>query len=175
MFYANVKAWNKTMARATRDEALRQIDRAMVRIRRSQTRRTIGRLVEHQVGPGFKMTHGLVADALDELSRIRGAQPNVGAVAEVLGIDPSRASRMVAGAVRAGYVMRVVSQMDGRTACLELTNSGRQLLQTVRRFRMDFFSKLMATWSDRDCGEFARLLTSFTEASPQIRGKSVRR
>jgi DNA-binding MarR family transcriptional regulator len=161
------------MARAERTEALIQIDRAMVRIRRSQARRTIGRLMRHRLGPTFNMAHGLVADALDELSGIGGEQPNVGAVAGALGIDPSRASRMVAGAVRTGYVKRVASQADGRSTCLELTDAGRQLLRNVRRFRTDFFSKLMATWSDVDCSEFARLLTRFTEALPQIGSKSV--
>ena len=151
----------------TRNKALRQIDRAMVRVRRSQSRRTIAR----SMPSSFEMAHALVADALDELCERRDPRPSVGAVAEALGIDPSRASRMVAGAVRAGYVRRVASQADGRSTSLELTGAGRRLLQTVRRFRAQFFSKLMATWSDRDCREFARLLTRFTEALPRVGNK----
>lgn len=119
----------------------------------------------------FKMPHALVADALDELSGTGAEQPNIGEVGSALGIDPSLAGRMVAGAVQAGYVKRLASQVDGRSTNLELTNAGRQLLQTVRRFRTDFFSKLMAGWSDRDCREFARLLTKFTEPLPRMRSK----
>jgi len=147
----------------TRRDALAQIERAMVRIRRSQTRRTIGRLMERELGMRLNMAHSFVVDALDETSGIPGKEPSVGMVAERLGVDSSRASRMVADAIRGGYVRRVASQVDGRRMCLELTGAGRKLLKTASRFRRHFFSRVMASWSDGDCAEFARLLTKFTE------------
>ena len=49
----------------TRRDALSQIERAMVRIRRSQTRRTIGRVMERELGTRFNMAHSFVVDALD--------------------------------------------------------------------------------------------------------------
>ena len=153
------------MTKSGRKEALMQIDRAMVRIRRSQTRRTIGRLMERQLGVSFNPAHSFVVDAIDELDDAN-EQTSVGTVAERLGIDPSRASRMVASAVRAGHVRRTASENDGRRTCLQLTGSGRKLLQRARSFRADFFSKLMAGWPDADCSEFARLLTKFTEPMP---------
>jgi DNA-binding MarR family transcriptional regulator len=146
-----------------RRDAILRIDRAMVRIRRSQTRRTIGRLMEGELGTRFNMAHSFVVDALDEARSSLGEGPSVGMVAEHLGVDPSRASRMVADALRDGYVRRVASQADGRRMCLELTGAGRKLLRTASRFRRRFFSKEMARWPDRDCVEFARLLTQFTE------------
>jgi len=36
--------------------------------------------------------------------------------------------------------------------------------QEVRRFRMAYFGRLMDDWPNRDCLEFARLLTKFTES-----------
>jgi DNA-binding MarR family transcriptional regulator len=141
----------------------------MVRIRRSQTRRTIGRLMERELGTRFNIAHSFVVDALDETNGVPGNEPSVGMVAERLGVDPSRASRMVADAIRGGYVRRVASQSDGRRMGLELTGAGRKLLRTTSRFRRHFFSKEMASWPDRDCVEFARLLTKFTEPPQNMR------
>ena len=115
------------------------------------------------------MAHSLVVDALDEARASLGKEPSVGMMAEYLGVDPSRASRMVTGALRGGYVRRVASQADGRRMSLELTGAGRTLLRTASRFRRHFFSKKMANWPDHDCVEFARLLTKFTEPPPNMR------
>ena len=151
------------MTRTTRRDALLQIERAMVRIRRSQTRRAIGRLMERQLRTRFNLAHSFVVDALDEAREVPGNEPSVGMVAEHLGVDPSRASRMVADAVRGGYVRRVASQADGRRMCLELTGEGRKLLKTTSSFRRRVFSKVMASWTESECVEFARLLAKFIE------------
>jgi DNA-binding MarR family transcriptional regulator len=147
----------------TRRDALSQIERAMVRIRRSQTRRTIGRLMERELGTRFNMAHSFVVDALAETEGGSGNEPSVGMVAEHVGVDPSRASRMVADAIRGGYVKRVASQVDGRRMGLQLTGAGRRLLKTTKTFRRRLFAKVTASWPESDCAEFARLLTKFTE------------
>ena len=64
---------------------------------------------------------------------------------------------------------RIASQTDGRRIGLQLTDSGRKLLKTASRFRRHFFAKLMTSWPDRDCAEFARLLTKFTEPLQSMR------
>ena len=53
-----------------------------------------------------------------------GEEVTVGLIAERLGIDPSRASRVVAEVVDRGYARRVASQSDARRICLELTPQG---------------------------------------------------
>jgi DNA-binding MarR family transcriptional regulator len=156
---------NSAMKSRKRRSAILQVDRAMVRIRRSQTKRTIGRQMEREMGARFKMAHSVVVDALDDLSAMAGEKPSIRMVGEYLGVDPSRASRLVADAVRGGYVRRVASQNDGRSTGLELTSAGRKLLKTAGRFRQQMFSNAMAGWSDDDCDEFARLLIRFTESS----------
>jgi DNA-binding MarR family transcriptional regulator len=155
--------------RTGRREAILRIERAMVRIRRSQTRRSIGRLMERELGTKFNMTHSFVVDALDEACEIPGEKPSVGTLAEYLGVDPSRASRMVAEAIRGGYLRRVASQADGRRTYLELTRAGRKLLNTASRFRRRLFSRAMTSWSEHDCAEFARLLTNFIEPPQDAR------
>jgi DNA-binding MarR family transcriptional regulator len=135
----------------------------MVRIRRSQTRRTLARVVERETGERIDLASAFVIDALEEAREAGGRLATVGGVAERLAIDPSRASRMAAAAIAAGHVRRVASQSDGRQIRLELTDQGEELAATLRGFRTALFARVMADWSDRDCREFARLLTKFTE------------
>jgi len=123
--------------------------------------------MQRELGP-LNLAHIFVADALDELCEHSDAPPNVGEVAVRLNIDPSRASRMVASAIRAGFAKRIASQVDGRRAHLALTADGRRALAAVRRFRIMFFSTLMANWSDDDCAELAKLLLKFTDSLPEI-------
>jgi DNA-binding MarR family transcriptional regulator len=152
----------------TRKEALLMVDRAMVRIRRSQSKRTIGHLMRQRLGPQINLGNIAVADALQELAEGADQEPTIGQMAERLGIDPSRASRMTAGAIRVGFVKRIASQADGRRSHLELTNEGLKALETTRRFRTSFFARLMSDWSSRDCAEFAKLLNRFTEVLPGV-------
>jgi len=151
-----------------RQAALAKIEQAMVRIRRSQTRRAIGRLMERETGRSQKASHTFVVDALEEASAENDQEATVGAVAERLGVDPSRASRMVASAVKAGYVKRAASQGDGRRILLRLTSKGLACAREARDFRITFFGRLVENWTDRDCREFARLLSRFTELTSEI-------
>jgi DNA-binding MarR family transcriptional regulator len=150
-----------------RQAALAKIEQAMVRIRRSQTRRAIGRLMERETGRSLEASHSFVVDAMEEASAENDREPTVGAVAERLGVDPSRASRMVASAVKAGFVKRVASQGDGRRILLRLTSRGLACAREARNFRIAFFGRLVENWTDRDCQEFARLLSRFTESTPE--------
>lgn len=140
------------------------VDRALVRIRRSQSRRSIAKLMQQKLGSSLCLADVAVADALQELLDAGGDQPTIGEMAERLGIEPSRASRMTASAVRAGLVKRIASQSDGRRTHLALTASGIAALETIRRFRVAFFAQLMSGWSDQDRSEFARLLIRFTDS-----------
>jgi DNA-binding MarR family transcriptional regulator len=158
----------------TRKEALLLVDRAMVRIRRSQGRRTVGKLMQRKVGARINLANIAVADALEELADDGVENPSIGEMAERLGIEPSRASRMTASAIRAGFVRRIASQLDGRLSRLTLTSEGRKALRMTREFRVAFFSQLMSGWPHHDCEEFAKLLIRFTEALPTILVRRLR-
>ncbi|WP_241777717.1 MarR family transcriptional regulator [Streptomyces sp. CT34] len=149
--------------------ALAAIERAMIRIRRSQTRRTLGKIVGERLGRPFDPSHGFVVDALEEEADYPGQQVTVGLVAERLSVDPSRASRLVAAAVEAGYVRRVASQTDSRRICLELSAQGQELAELAHQVRQDYFGALTDDWTDAERDEFARLLTKFTSG---LAGKS---
>ena len=159
----------------TRKRALLMVDRAMVRIRRSQSRRTIGQLMRQRLGGRLNLAHVSVADALQELAEIGEPRPTIGSMAQTLGIDPSRASRMTTAAIRAGLVRRIASQSDGRSSQLELTSDGSKALELVREFRLKFFAQLMSGWSDWECAEFGRRLIRFTDSLPGVFAAGVQR
>ena len=145
------------------DRTVDAIERALVRIRRSQARRTLGRQASGLPAHAVDLNVVGAVDAVDEGPASPGKEVTVGVVAERLAVDPSRASRIVASAVQAGYLRRVASQADGRRIQLELTDAGHQLMDGVRQYRHQHFAKLLHDWTHSDRDELARLLTKLTE------------
>lgn len=138
-----------------RDESVAAVERAMIAIRRSQTRRALSRLT-----PESDQTIFGVLDALEELSR----PATVGEVGVALGVDQPRASRLVARALEQGLVVREADQRDGRRALLLLTGPGQEALAGAHRARREAFGRAMQGWTDAERADFARLLTLFTGA-----------
>jgi DNA-binding MarR family transcriptional regulator len=132
------------------------IERAMVAIRRRQSRRALARL-QGAAGPEY--------DVLDVIEGA-GEPVTVSTVAGALSVDQPRASRLVAAAVAAGLVRREADQADGRRAWLVLTEAGAAALEQAHRGRQAAFGAAVADWSDAERAEFARLLTRFVEAMP---------
>jgi DNA-binding MarR family transcriptional regulator len=146
-----------------RRDGIRAIERAMFEIARSLGRRDLGRHVERRFGKPVDGSHLLVVDAIDEGTE-NGEPPTVGKVAKFLDVHPSRASRMVKNAVRAGLAIRVASQGDGRKSCLELTARGREIVKAVRGARARYFATRMKGWPRSHRRDFARLLVLFAES-----------
>jgi DNA-binding MarR family transcriptional regulator len=145
----------------SREQALDLIERTMVGLRRSMSRRSFSRQLDRAVGEAVSVSHALVIDALENR---KGTDIDVGGVAMELGIDPSRASRMVAHAIRAGYVRRYPSQLDGRRSSLQLTESGQAVASAARVVRISAFGQAVAKWTEEECEVFAALLARFSEA-----------
>ncbi len=144
----------------------------MSRIRRSMARRVLGRELLAALGGEVDMAQLWAVDALADAEQECGGAPGdaraepggvtVGILADRLGIDQSRASRVVAAAVTAGYIRRVASQADGRMSLLQTTQAGRRLVAEMRAFRETYFARLMASWSEEERRTFADLLARFT-------------
>ncbi|GAA4638066.1 MarR family winged helix-turn-helix transcriptional regulator [Actinoallomurus vinaceus] len=141
-------------------EALVAVERAMVAIRRSQTRRAMSRLGRDVEGVAFDPTVFGVLDAIEGMGR----SCTVTEVAAALDVDQPRASRLVSRAVDAGLLVRLADQRDGRRTPVALTDLAREGLDRMHRFRQETFARAMAGWSDDDRAAFARLLTSFVES-----------
>jgi DNA-binding MarR family transcriptional regulator len=157
------------------DEHVKAVERAMVAIRRSQTRRALTRLAEEQ--DDTDVVGGSAVDVLDaiEAAEQAGTPATVSGVAAALNVDQPRASKLVAAAVEAGLVRREADQADGRRALLVRTERGNALSQELHRFRRSIFATAMSDWTDADRAAFARLLTRFVESLAAMTGRGGKR
>ncbi|KRA51522.1 transcriptional regulator [Devosia sp. Root635] len=85
----------------------------------------------------------------------------VATVAERLGIDPSRASRIVSEMVEAGYARRAVSQADARRTIIELTDAGQGIIEAVRAYKFLILGDFIGGWDKQDVERFVPLLRKF--------------
>lgn len=143
-------------------KAVAAIDGVMARIRRNIMRREFGRVVLAQIAPDLEVAHMDVISAIGH--RIEGdpEEVTVGLIAERLGIDPSRASRVSADVVDRGFARRVASQQDARRICLELTAKGRRFVDAIRHSKMGLFATALGQWQESELIVFANLLDRFS-------------
>ena len=160
------------------DEHVKAVERAMVAIRRSQTRRALTRLAEWRDDTDDTgVVGGSAVDVLDaiEAAEQAGTPATVSGVAAALNVDQPRASKLVAAAVEAGLVRREADQADGRRALLVRTEPGTTLSQELHRFRRSIFATAMSDWTDADRAAFARLLTRFVKSLAAMTGRGGKR
>ncbi|GAA1538977.1 MarR family winged helix-turn-helix transcriptional regulator [Kribbella lupini] len=128
-----------------------EVEAAMIAVRRRQTRRVFA-------GEAGGDASQQVLDALE------AAPLGVNGIAEALGVDQPRASKLVAAAVAAGLVRREADQRDGRRTVLLLTDAGHARLAEAHAYRQARFAAAMETWSAEERKTFADLLTRFVSA-----------
>lgn len=112
-------------------------------------------------GDEVKVGHILILEAIAASER-DGVAAIADAAAE-LGLDRSNASRMLADAVAAGLVAKTASPGDGRRADLRITDAGRALLGTARRWQEDTFARMTADWPDEEATQLATALVRLAE------------
>ncbi|MBM7832551.1 DNA-binding MarR family transcriptional regulator [Agromyces cerinus] len=88
-------------------------------------------------------------------------------LAEAIGVDQPRASRLVQAAVEAGHVRREADPSDARRSALVLTASGRKLLESARDTRRGAVETALAAFTPEETAEFARLLSRFIADWPR--------
>lgn len=138
-----------------------RIDAALGRIRRSMARQSLGRRVIGELGVDVD------SSLIEVLHVVSGGQDDptgvaIGTVAASLGVDPSQASRLVAEAVRRGYVIRVPAQDDGRRSVLRLSQEGAALFSSFETQKRTILLDHFADWSGDDLAAFGRLLARFS-------------
>lgn len=115
----------------------------------------------------------LVLNIVLEHTRDSDKEITVGAVAELLGVDPSVASRMVTDNIKAGYLIRAASQQDGRRTVLLLSPEGADLMARFRRHQRAAFEYITAHWAERDRLEFARLMLKYVDSLAQLNDRGL--
>jgi DNA-binding MarR family transcriptional regulator len=146
--------------------AIVSIDATMQRIRRGFTKREFVAEVLKQMGNGIDLQQ---LDVMSAVSHWHPATPDdadrevtVGTIAERLGIDPSRASRLVSDVVDKGYIRREASQADSRRIVLVATEKGWEFGEEFRRRKGEMLARALKTWSEDELVLFDELLDRYS-------------
>lgn len=146
----------------SRPTTLDALDDALVGVRRMLRHPAHRRRVLEGIGTDVSIGTLRVARAVE-----RGGEqpPVIGDVAELLGIDPSTASRMVDDAVRRGLVDRQPCTQDRRRQRLRLTEDGAVLLERATAVRRQVLAEITEAWQAEEVAglvhQLDRLLDDF--------------
>ncbi len=142
------------------------ISNSMGRWRTMIGRRVLARLAISNVAPSLEITH------LDVLDAVRRAEPEgevtVGTIAEMMRIDPSRASRIVGEMVTRGALRREASQADARRIIVVMTELGQQLMIKIQAVKRDVIESVLADWPEEDVATFSHLFDRFVTSFEQV-------
>ena len=119
-------------------------------------------------GPGMHERFGGPARLrlLDVLAQ--ASEPlSISDVAERIGVDQPRASRLVQQGVAMGFLVREVDPADARRSRVALTPEGKHLVRGVRTDRRDAVESALEGFTADERAELARLLTKLAAAWPQ--------
>ncbi len=142
------------------------IGRSMGRWRILIGRRVMARLAIKNVAPDLEITH---LDVLDAVSRGEPeGEVTVGTIADLMRIDPSRASRIVADMVTRGALRREASQTDARRIIVVMTDLGRKLMLEVKAVKRSVIESILADWPEADVALFAGLFDRFVTGFEQV-------
>jgi DNA-binding MarR family transcriptional regulator len=94
-------------------------------------------------------------------------EATIGAVAEEMCVDPSRASRIVADLVTRGLVERAPAQDDARKAILRLTGTGMEQVSRLRDVKWTMMAELFHDWSPQEIAMFSTLFRRYAGAVTQ--------
>lgn len=142
-----------------RDAGINEIGQAMARMRLMVGRRIIGRMALSRAAPSLELSH---LDVIEAVRRISAeGEVTVGAVAEMLRVDPSRSSRLISELVQGGFLIRSVSQADARRAVVQLTDKARTYFREAEAVKRELLNSIVSEWSDEDVRDFGRLYLRF--------------
>jgi DNA-binding MarR family transcriptional regulator len=88
---------------------------------------------------------------------------SVSGLAEAIGVDQPRASRLVQQGVDRGWVRREADPDDARRTRIALTPEGARLFRGVRGERREALGRALAAFTDEESAELARLLTKLAD------------
>jgi len=84
-------------------------------------------------------------------------------IAEAIGVDQPRASRLVNEAVEKNLVTRRADERDARRSVVELSPAGRALLESAHANRRTAVTDALEGFSAEEVATFAALLARFTQ------------
>ncbi len=156
-------------------EPTESIRGSLVGLRRLFQRKELAELWSAAFGESSKLdyTELRLLDAVRSVLSVDDGEATVGEIAVRLGIDPSRASRQVARAVKRGVLERRAVDSDGRKVVLRVTRRGEALQARGSELTRARIALALEGWSAADRRMFAELFARFTGAmlsAPAARG-----
>lgn len=124
--------------------------------------------VEEKLEPALMQGLFSIAQISAGLGVPAAKEPTIGMVADRMSIDPSRASRIVAGLVEKGFVTRAISQDDGRKSVLVLTPKSHTYLHQFIQSKWKIFATIFDDWEAQEIADFSRLFTRYCDAIGDI-------
>jgi DNA-binding MarR family transcriptional regulator len=129
-------------------------------------------------GPGPRGRRGRPDGSLGRAARFRmldaleaaekaGTELSISAIADAVGVDQPRASRLVQEGVERGLVRRVTDPTDARRTLIQLTNAGRSQITEVRTHRRSAVEEAIAGFTPDEARTFAELFDRFVHAWPR--------
>lgn len=91
---------------------------------------------------------------------------SIGELADAVGVDQPRASRLVQQCVELGLVAREVDPHDARRTRVALTGEGSAMVRRFRGERRDAVETALRAFTDAERAELARLLAKLASAWP---------
>ena len=88
---------------------------------------------------------------------------SVSEIADLIGVDQPRASRLVNESAERGLVTRRADERDARRSVVELTEQGRSILSRTNESRRTAVADAVAGFTEEETVAFAALLTRFVE------------
>ena len=114
-----------------------------------------------------RSAYGIMCKLADE-----GPQRLV-ALATAFGLDPSTITRQVQALEEIGLADRTTDPSDRRASILDLTPTGREVLDSTRARRRSRLQEALADWPESDLTDFGRLLKEFNASLDRLLEEST--
>ena len=92
---------------------------------------------------------------------------SVGEIADAIGVDQPRASRLVQQGVELGVVRREADPDDARRTRVALTDAGSALVRGLRGDRREAVDRALSSFTEQERADLARLLNKLADGWPQ--------
>ena len=103
------------------------------------------------------------------LERLLEGSASISELAEAIGVDQPRASRLVSDAAARGLVERTSDPADARRIVVQLSASGRESLASMKDSRRSAVTSALDGFTDAETATFAALLSRFVASWPALR------
>lgn len=121
------------------------------------------------------MLQGLIAIARLNagVGLLRPEEPIIGRVAELMEVDPSRASRIVAELVSREVAVRRPSQSDARKSVIDLTPKGWKYISDFMTSKWRLTAQIFEDWPEEDIERFSVLFQRYVLGVARAAGSSL--